>query len=122
MTPMRTMSTGRLAEFQIETDKRWVIASCDELECGRDPYDLVLSLNVHRRHLTNEQKRDLIAKVLKAKPELSDRQIADKTGTSHPTVAKIRDQLEASGDVERITTSIDTLGREQPRERHPEHE
>ena len=36
---------------------------------GLDPYDVVLSANIHRRHLTPQQKRDLIAKVLKATPE-----------------------------------------------------
>ena len=36
---------------------------------GIDPYDFVLTANLHRRHLTADQKRDLIVKVLKAKPE-----------------------------------------------------
>jgi hypothetical protein len=34
----------------------------------------------HRRHLTAEQKRDLIAKLHKAKPEFSKLQIADGDG------------------------------------------
>jgi hypothetical protein len=38
-----------------------------------DPYEYVLSANLHRRHLTADQKRELIAKVLKAKPEASVR-------------------------------------------------
>jgi len=42
-----------------------------------DPYDYVLSANVHRRHLTTQQKRELVAKVIKAKPELSDRADCD---------------------------------------------
>src|SRR5262249_18077677 len=60
-------------------------------------------------------KRELIAKVIKAKPELSDRQVATKTGTSHPFVGKVRTELEEKGDVETVSTSLDTLGREQPR-------
>ena len=40
---------------------------------GVDPFELVTSLNIHRRHLTAEQKRELIAKVLKAEPEKSNR-------------------------------------------------
>src|SRR5262249_57293507 len=96
------------------------------LVCGRapvhveipdDPYDYVLSANVNRRHLTTEQKRDVIAKVIKAKPKLSNRQIAEKTRTSHPFVGKGRAELEESGDVETVSTSTDTLGREQPRVR-----
>jgi hypothetical protein len=41
-----------------------------------DPYAFVISANIRRRHLTAEQKRDLIAKVLKAQPRKSNRQIA----------------------------------------------
>jgi hypothetical protein len=48
-----------------------------------DPYAFVISANIRRRHLTAEQKRDLIAKVLKAQPRKSNRQIAKATGTSH---------------------------------------
>jgi hypothetical protein len=81
---------------------------------GEDPYDYVISVNLHRRHLTAEQKRDLIAKVLKAKPKKSNRQVAKIVGVSHPHVAKVREQLEQAGDVETVTTSIDTKGRKQP--------
>ena len=35
-------------------------------------------------------------------------------GVSHPHVAKVRKALEKSGDVETITTSIDSKGRKQP--------
>src|SRR5262249_28528431 len=37
-----------------------------------DPFEFVVSANLHRRHLTDEQKRELIAALLKAKPERSD--------------------------------------------------
>src|SRR5262249_15790241 len=37
---------------------------------------LVRSLNLERRHVTNKEKRDLIAKLLKADPEKSNVQIA----------------------------------------------
>jgi hypothetical protein len=40
----------------------------ENIECvGGDPYDIALSFNVRRRHLTAELKRELIANVLKAK-------------------------------------------------------
>ena len=61
-----------------------------------DPYDYVMSANIHRRHLTAEQKRELIAKLLKARPEKTDRQFAKETGVSQPTVGKIRRDLEAN--------------------------
>ena len=37
----------------------------------------VISANIHRRHLTAEQRRELIEKLLKADPGQSDRQIAE---------------------------------------------
>jgi hypothetical protein len=83
-----------------------------------DPYAIALSLNVHRRHLNAEQKRDLIAKLIKANPEKSNRQIAAQVKVaSHPHIAKVRAELEKAGDVETVSTSIDTKGRKQPRRR-----
>lgn len=77
-----------------------------------------MELNVHRRHLNTEQKRDLIAELIKANPEKSNKQIADQAGVvSYPTVTKVREALEESGDVEKFTTSIDTKGRRQPRKK-----
>ena len=55
-----------------------------------DPVAYVISTNLHRRHLTAEQKRDLIAKLLKAKPDLSDRAIGKMTKADGKTVAKAR--------------------------------
>jgi hypothetical protein len=76
--------------------------------------DYVLSANVHRRHLTREQKRELIAKVLAADPSKSDRQIAEQTKTSPTTVGKVRAEAEATGGVFKLDTRTDSLGREQP--------
>jgi ParB-like chromosome segregation protein Spo0J len=87
--------------------QRWVGKSFD-------PAAYVISKNIHRRHLTTEQRREVVAKVIKAQPEKSNRQIAKTTGVSHPHVAKVRGELEKSGDVETVTTSIDTKGRAQP--------
>jgi hypothetical protein len=64
-----------------------------------NPYDLVLSLNINRRHLDEEERRDLIAKVIKAKPDESDRSIAKKVKRDHKTVAKVRKKMESGGEV-----------------------
>jgi hypothetical protein len=48
-----------------------------------DPAAYVISANLHRRHLTAEQKREVIAKLLKAQPEKSDRQIGKQIGAHH---------------------------------------
>jgi DNA-binding Lrp family transcriptional regulator len=74
----------------------------------------VISANIRRRHLSAEDKRGLIAKLIKAAPETSNRQIADQVKVSHPHVAKVRRKLEETGDVETVTTSVDTKGRRQP--------
>jgi ParB-like chromosome segregation protein Spo0J len=79
-----------------------------------DVAERVVSLNIHRRHLSNEQKRELIAKLLKADPQKSDRQIAEQTKTSPTTVGKVRAAKEAAGDVSTVDTRTDSKGRRQP--------
>jgi hypothetical protein len=79
-----------------------------------DPYAYFLSANVHRRHLTGEQKRELIAKVLKAQPESSNRQIAELTNVSHHTVESVREGMEARGQIAHVETRQDSKGRQQP--------
>ena len=63
-----------------------------------DPYEVVLSLNLLRRNLTDGQRRELIGKIIKAKPEASNVTIAKETGTSEPTVRRVRNGLSSSGD------------------------
>jgi hypothetical protein len=79
-----------------------------------DPYSYVLAVNLRRRHLTIEEKRDVIVALLKANPEKSNRQIAKAVDASHPHVAKVRAEAEESGDVETVSTVTDSLGRKQP--------
>jgi hypothetical protein len=81
---------------------------------GVDPDAYIISANIHRRHLTSEQKRELITKLLKAKPEASDRQIAKQTNSSPTTVGAVRKEKEASGDVSKLDTRKDSKGRKQP--------
>jgi hypothetical protein len=66
---------------------------------GDDPASYVVSMNVARRHLTQEQKRELVAKLLVAHPDKSDRQIAETTKTDHKTVGKVRRAKEARGEI-----------------------
>ena len=79
-----------------------------------DPYAYVISANAHRRHLTRDQKHELIEKLLKAQPEKSDRQIAATVKASPSTVGTVRTELEKAGDVSKLDTRTDSVGRQQP--------
>jgi hypothetical protein len=100
---------GLEAMGHVCTEEAWI-----ELDSDIDPAVAVKSFNVHRRHLTAEQKRDLIAKLIKATPEKSDRQIAETATASPTTVGTVRAEMEAKGDVSKLDTRTDSKGRQQP--------
>jgi hypothetical protein len=79
-----------------------------------DPYEFVAAANIHRRHLTLEQKRDLIAKLVRAAPEKSDRQIAKLAKSNRNAVGRVRKRLKQAGTCHDRDTRIDTRGRKQP--------
>jgi hypothetical protein len=87
----------------------------ERLPAGTDIYAHVISLNIHRRHLTSEQKRALVAKLLKADPEKSDRQIAIVAKADHKTVGKVRSKLEGTGEIPQLekTFGVDGKARKQ---------
>jgi hypothetical protein len=76
-----------------------------------DPYVYVISANIKRRHLTTEQRRDLAAKVIAARPDKSDRAIAKEVGVSHSTVAKVRKTTEANGQNGHKSGRVEASGR-----------
>jgi hypothetical protein len=86
---------------------------------GADPIAFVISKNIRRRHLTADQKREIIAKLLKATPEKSDRQIAEETDSNRTTVGQIRAKMEKAGDVSIVDTRTDTRGRKQRARKSP---
>jgi len=83
---------------------------------GNNPAVYVLSANLHRRHLnlTTAQKRELISRVLKENPELSNRHIAKITKASDKTVAAERAEQELRSEIRTSPTRKDTKGRQQP--------
>ena len=69
--------------------------------------------------MTQEQRRELIRTQLVETPEVSDRQIAAGLGIDHKTVGAQRADLVERGEIPHVEKAVDTLGREQPRQRKP---
>jgi ParB-like chromosome segregation protein Spo0J len=83
----------------------------------KDPWAYALALDLARRHLSFPQRREAAEKLVAARPELSNRQLERLSGVSHPVIAKIRKKLEDAGEVQIVSTSVDSRGRKQPRTR-----
>jgi hypothetical protein len=81
---------------------------------GDDPVAFVISANLHRRHLTAEQKREIIAKVIAATPAKSDRAVGKIAKADGKTVASVRREMEGRAEVPHVEKRIDAKGREQP--------
>jgi hypothetical protein len=86
----------------------------EQLSGGINAQAFIISKNIHRRHLSGEDKRDLIAKLLKEKPETPNRQIAKQIKADHKTVGSIRSEMEGRGEIPHVSARIDTKGRKQP--------
>jgi ParB-like chromosome segregation protein Spo0J len=78
---------------------------------GDDPLGYVISANVHRRHLTPGQKRKLIAKLIKAQPEKSNRQIAKTAKVDDKTVGAVRRRLESTAEIPQLEKTVGADGR-----------
>src|SRR5262249_8217197 len=66
------------------------------------------SLNLHRRHFTREQKRELIARLLKENPEASGRQISKQIKADNKTLAAVRSDLERREELPHVDIRTDT--------------
>jgi ParB-like chromosome segregation protein Spo0J len=64
--------------------------------------DLALSLNLQRRHLNRQQRKEVISSALKATPERSDRWLADVVGADHKTISSVRRHLEVRGEIPQV--------------------
>jgi hypothetical protein len=70
-----------------------------DLKSEDEKYDYIVKVNMARRHLTIEQKREITREYLRRFPERSDRAVAESVGLDHKTVGKQRDALEGSGEI-----------------------
>ena len=87
----------------------------NDLKTEQEKRSFVRRINLMRRHLTTKQKQAAIKEeLIETEGKVSNRQIAQSLGVSHPTVKAVRTKLEQSGDVVKFTTSTDTMGRQQP--------
>lgn len=72
-------------------------------------------LNMARRQLNQEQRRELIREQLKETPEKSDRQIAAGLGVSDKTVGTQRKEMESTAEIPQLGTSLGADGKKRPR-------
>jgi len=84
-----------------------------------DPAAYVVSANIRRRHLTHGQKRGVIAKLLAAHPEKSDRQIAETVKASPTTVGTVRAEMESTVQIGQLPKRVgkDGKARKRPQSR-----
>jgi len=101
------------AELGIEDYPKIIRAGMSEPE----KWTHARKLNMARRHLTREQRRELIQAQIKDTPELSDRQIAKMLGVSNSTVSLLRRELIENGQVCESHTSLGSDGKEYKRYR-----
>ena len=78
--------------------------------------EMAYQLNEARRQLTPEEKRQMAEKRLRETPEISDRQIAKQVGASQPFVSSVRKEMEQSGQLITVISSIGADGKERPRQ------
>jgi hypothetical protein len=86
---------------------------------GFDPYAFVAATNVGRRHLNTAAKRKIGAKLIVARPELTDHAIAKLASINHKTVSAIRKEVLANGEIPHNAERVEKSGRK-ARGRKPE--
>jgi len=79
-----------------------------------EPVPYIISANIHRRHLTLMQKKELVAALIKEQPERSNRATAALVKVDHKTVGAVRKEMEGRGEIPHVDRTIDTKGRSQP--------
>ncbi len=79
-----------------------VLAGLDEQEMRT----MARALNLARRQMNTEQKRQLIRDQLIETPEKTNRVVAKLLGVSHPTVASVRGELESVGKIYQLDRHV----------------
>jgi len=76
---------------------------------------LAVVLNVHRRHLDREQRRELIASLLKVDPTRSNAAIGADAKADRKTVEAVLQKLEGTGDIPELGVTRGKDGKDRPR-------
>ena len=77
----------------------------------QDKLTYARKINLVRRHLNTNQKRELIKSRLKETPNLSDRNIAGMLGVSNKTIGSVRKNLVATGEIPQLEERLGADGK-----------
>jgi hypothetical protein len=96
-----------------DKDKKFKFVRTDfrELLCHLDPLAFVISANIHRRHLTAEKKRELLATLIMIDPSKSNRAIAADAKVDDKTVGAVRRELEATAEIPQLESTTGKDGK-----------
>jgi hypothetical protein len=78
----------------------------------------VISMNLHRRHLSAEKKGELLDQLIKADPTRSDREIGRDAHVDHKTVGAHRENLEKRGEIPHLEKRNNSQGQEYSATKH----
>ena len=87
-----------------------------DLTTDAEKRELAWKLNMHRRHLNQAQKREVISAKLKESPEWSDNRIAKLLSVTDKTVRIQRVMLERRKEIAKLEKLVGADGKEYPRE------
>jgi hypothetical protein len=107
----RLVAKENLTGIEIDINKR-IGATVNVVTT--DPWDYGVSVNMHRRHLTGEQKREVVAKLLEVNPEKSNRSIAKVAKVDGKTVGAVRRELEATAEIPQLDKRTGKDGKARP--------
>jgi hypothetical protein len=86
---------------------------------GDDPLGFIISKNLHRRHLSQAAKGEIVIKILTEHPKWADRAIGRLARVDGKTVAARRAELEASAEIPHFETREDKKGHRRPAHKAP---
>jgi hypothetical protein len=108
------LSVDEAGELCIKRPSGKVVPIPKSYSRDEDPYAVVLTYNIQRRHLTPEQRRYLVTKILQREPEQSNRRIARQVKVDQHMVASVRAEAEATGAVPQLKRTIGADGKSRP--------